>query len=243
MKFVPVPITGGPTDGQRVLFSVWVTRVQDFEVYANISKCVWPKPDFEQGPTHPAVKVNWNDARTFCVWLTEREHTAGVLPAGLIYRLPSDHEWSCAVELGGTEDPAMSPSAKNWKINGIFPWGADWPPPAGAGNFAGEELRPAQDAGQYSAMQILSGYNDGFVNTSPVGSFAANRLGLFDLGGNVFQWCEDWFDKKQKTRALRGSSWRHATRYNLLSSGRFQAQPRSRYDDFGFRCVIGASTP
>ena len=50
MKFVPVPILGGPTGGQRVLFSVWDTRVQDYEVFLKETKREWPKPGFEQGP-------------------------------------------------------------------------------------------------------------------------------------------------------------------------------------------------
>ncbi len=70
MKFVPVPISGGPTDQQRVLFSVWDTRVQDYERFAKETQRDWPKPDFEQGPTHPAVMVSWEDATAFCQWLT-----------------------------------------------------------------------------------------------------------------------------------------------------------------------------
>ena len=226
-----------------MLFSVWVTRVQDYAVYTQETKDIYPKPDFEQGPAHPIVKVTWNDATSFCVWLTEREHTVQRLPVDLIYRLPSDYEWSCAVGLGEREDAAAVPAEKSWRINGIFPWGADWPPPAGAGNFSGEELQPSLAAGKYQDITVLAGYNDGFVNTSPVGAFPANRLGLFDLAGNVFQWCEDWNDTKHKDRVLRGSSWRHSQRLALLASARFRAQPRARYDDFGFRCVIGPSSP
>ena len=49
MKFVPVPILGGPTGGQRVLFSVWDTRVQDYAEFVKETKREWKKPDFEQG--------------------------------------------------------------------------------------------------------------------------------------------------------------------------------------------------
>jgi formylglycine-generating enzyme required for sulfatase activity/serine/threonine protein kinase len=239
MKFVPVPILGGPTGGKTVLFSVWDTRVQDYEVFVKETKREWPKPDFEQRPTHPAVNVSWEDAQAFCAWLTERERKAGKLGANEVYRLPSDHEWSCAVGIGEREDAAKLPTEKNGKISDAFPWGTQWPPPKGAGNYAGEELQPAFAAGKFSYVKgVIAGYNDGFVNTSPVGSFAANRSGLYDMGGNVQQWCEDWFDKDQKDRVLRGVSWPYYDRGTLLSSYRIRGVPGGRFNGNGFRCVL-----
>jgi serine/threonine protein kinase len=88
MKFVPVPILGG----QRVLFSVWDTRVQDYEVFVQETGREWPKADFPQEPVHPAVNVSWDDALLFCQWLTAREQAAGRLGTHERYRLPSDHE-------------------------------------------------------------------------------------------------------------------------------------------------------
>ena len=243
MKFAPVPIIGGPTGGQRVLFSVWDTRVQDYEAFVKESKRDWPKPDFPQGPTHPAVKVSWEDAQLFCQWLTARDQEARLLPAGWRYRLPSDHEWSCAVEIGTREDAAKLPTEKNGRIDDAFPWGTQWPPPNGAGNYAGEEMRPALAAGKYDYItkDVIAGYDDGFVNTSPVGSFTANRFGLFDIGGNVWQWCEDWLNKKQVDHVLRGASWGNNERRRLLSSHRFQYLPGARFDNFGVRCVLAVS--
>jgi tRNA A-37 threonylcarbamoyl transferase component Bud32 len=145
MKFVPVPILGGPTGGQRVLFSVWDTRVQDYEAFVKETKRDWPKPDFPQGPTHPAVNVSWADAQLFCQWLTERERKAGKLGASEVYRLPTDHEWSCAAGIGEREVAAKLPAVKSGKIGDVYPWGAQWPPPKGAGNYAGEELRHGKD--------------------------------------------------------------------------------------------------
>jgi formylglycine-generating enzyme required for sulfatase activity len=242
MKFVPVPITGGSSDGQWVLFSVWDTRVQDYAEFVEETKREWPKPDIEQSLTHPAVNVSWEDAQQFCQWLTAREHLVGKLPAEWRYRLPSDHEWSCAVGIGAREDPAKLPSEKGQKINDTFPWGTEWPPSKGAGNYAGEELQPALAAGKFSYIKgVIAGYNDGFVNTSPVGSFAANRFGLYDMGGNVWQWCEDWFDKNQKDHVLRGASWNTDDRSHLLSSDRGYDVPGHGSRNVGFRCVVGVT--
>ena len=241
MNFVPVPIQSGPTAGQRVLFSVWDTRVQDYTTFVKETKHEWPKSDYSQDPTHPAINVSWEDAQLFCQWLSMRDHAANRLPADLRYRLPSDHEWSCAVGIGEREDAAKLPSEKNGKITDAFPWGKQWPPPTGAGNYAGEELRPALSDGKYSYIKgVITNYNDGFVYTSPVGSFAANAHGLFDMGGNAWQWCEDWFDKEQKLRVFRGGSWASQDRSDIQSSNRGHNAPTTRNRDYGFRCVLSA---
>jgi hypothetical protein len=242
MRFVPVPITGGPTGGQRVLFSVWETRVQDYEVFVRETKRERPKPVFEQGLTHPAMGVGWEDAQAFCVWLTEREHKDGRLASNERYRLPSDHEWSCAVGIGDREAAARLPNEKSGKFPDVFPWGRAWPPPATSGNFAGEELQPALTAGKYSyiAGGVLAGYRDGHVHTAPAASFPANSLGLHDLSGNVWEWCEDWYDASGKERVLRGGSWDNNTPIHLRSSQRGRLTPAYRYfTSFGFRCVLG----
>jgi len=240
MEFVPVPIVGGPSNEQLVLFSVCDTRVQDYEIFAKQTNCEWPKPDFSQGPTHPAVKVTWDDAQAFCAWLTDRERKAGKLSPNERYRLPTDHEWSCAVGIGDREDPAQTPAEKTGKITDTFPWGSTWPPPKGAGNYAGEELRTALAAGNYTWVNgVIADYHDAFENTSPVGSFAANRFGLYDMGGNVWQWCEDWFDPSQNRRVLRGGAWGSHDRNEMLSSYRAIFAPGDRsHTDTGFRCVL-----
>jgi formylglycine-generating enzyme required for sulfatase activity len=85
----------------------------------------------------------------------------------------------------------------------------------------------------------IRGYNDGFVWTSPVGSFAANKFGLFDMGGNVWQWCMDSWNREAGGRVLRGGSWYNgALKLSLLSSCRIRAGNDSSTDNYGFRCVV-----
>ena len=81
-----------------------------------------------------------------------------------------------------------------------------------------------------------------FEYTAPVGSFAANRFGLYDLGGNVWEWCEDEYGNG-RGRVLRGASWNRNEFRCLLSSFRCYDPPGSRVDDFGFRCVLSRASP
>ena len=215
MKFVPVK-------GTDVQFSIWETRVKDYAAYAAANAEVdasWKIPGFTQADTHPEVNVNWEDANAFCAWLTKKEMAEGKIKAGQKYRLPTDAEWSVAVGLG--KEKGNTPEAKSRGIKDVYPWGKEWPPPVGAGNYA-ERLKV-----------------DKFEYTAPVGSFASNKDGLHDLGGNVWEWCEDWYDPAaQKYRMLRGASWGGGNPDDLLSSYRFSNAPGLRYDHFGFRCVL-----
>jgi formylglycine-generating enzyme required for sulfatase activity len=248
MKFVPVA-------GTQVFFSVWDTRVQDFEAFVgetdydatggmySLGKdgwkqrgATWREPGFSQEPTHPVVGVSWNDAKKFCEWLTGREQGSGMLPPGRVYRLPTDAEWSAGVGLQGEE--GTNPEEKDGKIK-LFPWGKEWPPPKGAGNYAGEESKIGLEPSYWS---VIEGYNDDYPRTNPVGSFAANASGLYDMGGNVWQWCEDWYDAAETGRVLRGASWGDDGHAYLLASCRYGLAPGLRFDSFGFRCVVAAES-
>ncbi|MFN0080151.1 MAG: SUMF1/EgtB/PvdO family nonheme iron enzyme [Prosthecobacter sp.] len=241
MKFMPVPIIGGPTNGQRVLFSTWETRVQDYEAFTKKANHPWRRDldGFESGPTQPAVHVPWADAVEFCKWLTKSEQQSGKLAIGDVYRLPTDHEWSCAVGIGTTEDAALWPSQKDRRLNDVFPWGNAWPPPAQAGNLAGEELLPEFAAGKYGYVgKALSGYRDGFPVTAPVGSFLPDQNGLHDLCGNVSEWVDSWWDGDQKEKTFRGSSWLSSDRVHLGSSFRRHFSSPASFNNIGFRCVL-----
>jgi len=219
MKFAPVP-------GTTALFSIWETRVKDYAIFLYATKQP-PRGDSSGNVAEPAIGVTWNDAREFCQWLTRVERAEGDLGPNQFYRLPTDAEWSLAVGLA--HESGLTPAEKNHKILKVFPWGTQWPPPAGAGNYAGEE----------SALpQALRGYNDGYARAAPVGSFAANRFGLFDLGGNVWEWCEDEFSAGTNQRTMRGGSFNDSVEDLLLSSVRNHAAASEFHGNLGFRCVL-----
>jgi len=216
-----------------VEFCIWPVRVRDYSTYwhhnkGGVRNAPWQKPGFPQTPDHPVVFVSWDDAQKFCTWLTQNERAEKRLPADREYRLPTDIEWTNAVALH--DEKGASPADRDLRNLSDYPWGTQWPPPAGAGNFAGEETHQPY---------AIPGYRDNFPNTSPVGSFAPNAAGLFDMAGNVWQWCRDpWFNGSRE-RTLRGASWFNgALPPSLLSSARIHATPDALSEAFGFRVVI-----
>lgn len=263
MTFVPVT-------GTATLFSIYETRVKDFRAFvretgyvhmrenkdedrmwsfdSDVSKqrgYSWEDPGFAQTDDHPVVGVSWNDAKAFCKWMTVRERAAGRLPSNWEYRLPSDHEWSLAAGLDG-EDPETTAQQFDWTEKVKIHWGR-WPearqqpaPPKDAGKDAGNE---AANAGWLKAFTTVPGYRDGFARTVAVGSFPPNQFGIFELGGNAWEWCEDTYASPAPARVLRGAAWLYYLRPRLLSSHRFHVHPSHRNTNIGFRCVVAAPAP
>lgn len=88
------------------------------------------------------------------------------------------------------------------------------------------------------AMMPTPRFDDGFDSDARVGSFPPNELGLYDLGGNVWEWCQDWFNVDEKLRVARGGSYRTGTKERMLSSYRWGLPPSPNCTDVGFRCVL-----
>lgn len=209
--FAPVP-------GTDVQFCIWHTRVQDYAAFAAATGRTAIRLAFSQAPSHPAVYVSWEDAQAFCHWLTSYERSAQTLLAGMRYRLPLDWEWSVATGLAEPRDGL--PADKHLKSTNAYPWGSQWPPPQGVANYA-------------EGLSV-----DTFAKTSPVGSFPPGTHGLFDLGGNAWQWCEDAFDRSLTNRVLRGGSWHNDYAKMLNSSYRHVQLPDKRDASYGFRIVL-----
>ena len=240
MKFVPVPITGGPTGGKRVLFSIWETRVQDYEAFVKDTQRQWVRPDGKEvrqpdtKEAHPATYVNRDDAVAFCMWLTERERAAGRLGAGEAYRLPSDFEWSCAAGIDDREDSTATPRDRHEKI-AAFPWPGATPGGSPSANLLGEE---ADSDLRATGRNLLAGHRDDFPRLAPVGSFAATPLGLFDVSGNVAEWCLEDAGGTLPKGIMRGCSWNNGdSRAANLAYRSFPPSAR-RGDDTGFRVVL-----
>jgi len=137
--------------------------------------------------------VSWNDAVAYAQWLSAK--------TGHRYRLPSASEWEYTARAGSET---------------VYPWASN-----GSNACAFANVADASAAHRYPGLTVFA-CDDGYPNTSPVGSFKANALGLNDMLGNVFQWTQDcWHadyrdapeDGSARTdgdcseRELRGGSW------------------------------------
>jgi hypothetical protein len=234
----PVPRRGEPwenTLGMRfvpvgdVLVCVWPVRMKDFKAFCEATARALPTVDFPQDETHPVVRVNWEDAHAFCQWLTESEMKSERLAEGQAYRLPTDAEWSAAA--GIVSESGATPEERDGRMRD-FAWGKTWPPPQRSGNFADASGRKPP---------FIAGYNDGFPQTSPVGSFPANKAGLFDMTGNVWQWVEDSYHGSPVRKdwgVLRGGSWGTSKQEELRLGYRDVVDRSERDVIFGFRCVL-----
>ena len=187
----------------------------------------------------PAVRLSWQQAASFCNWLSRREGlkpfyreqqgiVVGFEPAALGYRLPTEAEWAWVARVQGD-------TLKR------FTWGEDFPPTSVQENVA-------DNSSAYVTGRILNGYEDGYVVSAPVGTFPANHRGVFDLGGNVSEWIHDVYTipaasgvvvtdplgaQRGDNYTIRGASWALSRLPELRLSYRDYGQ--AGRDDVGFR--------
>ncbi len=117
----------------------------------------------------------------------------------------------------------------------IAPRGEESNTPAGLAKLKAAGYDPSNWA-------VIEGTNDGNVFTAAVGSFRPNGLGIYDLGGNVREWCQDEYEPGSASRVLRGGSWFYDYRGYLLSSSRIFGVPDYRNVFIGFRVVVEAGS-
>jgi hypothetical protein len=252
MKFVPVLTYKG---GEKVLFSIWETRSKDYAAFVTATSYDagedWKTYSYKEIPvgrgagedaeesSHPVANVSHDDGVAFCVWLTKKDRASGLIGPKDEYRLPTDNEWSYAVGIVDKEDASATPKEKSeagkTKLADIYPWGGSFTASAISGNYADEDAK----ARGVDTFGVIEGYHDKHATTAPVGSFTANSFGLYDLGGNLWEWTSSEWEPGSPSRVLRGGSWYNDSESSLLSSYRVDFTRGNRYyRGSGFRCVL-----
>lgn len=196
----------------------------------------------------PVVNVTWQEAALFCNWLSRRDglplfyieqggHVVGRDSESHGYRLPTEAEWAFVART----DPAGELM--------MFPWGTTvYPPPSVIENYADESASSI-------VTFVLSAYNDTYPVTAPVGSFAANQNGIYDLGGNASEWISDYYEIRGSDdvmtdplgpdggdrHVIRGASWAKGSRSELRLA--YRDSGRDRNYEVGFRIARYVDRP
>ena len=182
----------------------------------------------------PVVNISWNDAALYCNWLSKQE---GLEPFYKVqgeevigfnlksegYRMPTESEWSWTARKKAKQEDLK------------FPWGYRMPVKEGSGNFADTSVKK-------------SPYTDGFPELAPVGSFEPNQNGIYDLGGNVSEFVNDYYSimiesnkiykdltgpKRGMENVIKGSSWSSASITELRFS--YRDKSKDGGNTIGFR--------
>ena len=209
--------------------------IRDFTYSYNEStaKMYFWHPSFDN---YPVVGINWKQANAFCIWRTQLLNNALVADGESFvqdYRLPLETEWEYA--------------ARGDLKNSMYPWG-------------GLYTRNAQGCFLANFKPLRGNYaSDGAVTTASVGMYEPNEFGLFDMAGNVSEWCINSYDESayffqhdlnpdykynatendnpvMKRKVIRGGSWKDISYYLQVSTRNYEYQDSST-SFIGFRCV------
>ena len=187
----------------------------------------WRNPGYPQTGSHPVACVNWNDAKAYLGWLTKK--------IGKQYRLLTEAEWEYAARATTTPGSASR-----------YTFGEDDSAMCRYGNVADKTARQTIPGADTWTIYPCS---DGYAYAAPVGTFAANAFGLYDVHGNVWQWTEDcynisyigaptdgspWVAGDCDHRVVRGGMW-GSSPANVRLARRFKDPNDMRSQDIGFR--------
>jgi hypothetical protein len=223
-----------------ILIAVWPTRLQDFRAFVVESGYRATAGHFHSW-TDGSWRVQGHNWMNPGFKQTPTHPVVGIMWQEGIRFCDWLTERERRAGVLSTRERYRLPTDAEWTMavgNGSYPWGDTWPPPENAGNY--RVTRP------------------GDLGTTAAGSYPPNALGLHDLGGNVWEWCDGYYLKEMTPpelreqfdflnddgggtyRFLRGGSWFNAEQRELLSAYRNPGKfPDARFSNVGFRCVLG----
>jgi heme-degrading monooxygenase HmoA len=212
MKFARVPET-------TVLFSIWDTRVQDFQAFVNdthydATRDMSSGVKGHQGATLLASYVQAHYERLGNSWLNP----------------------------GWAQAPGDAVTGVSWEDAQAFcEWLTEKERRIG-------KIRPDQsyrlptDAEWSMAVGADERKGSGKKAISPLGNDTPNAYGIYGLGGSFFQFTQDWYDNKMVNRTARGGSWFHSENNFRRTSSRIAVGPKLRFNDFSFRVVLSGDS-
>ena len=246
------------TGYQTISETVDGSYVWDGDHWEKNVEAFWRKPLFVQSPQHPVTCITWYDAVVFCNWLSIQ---SGLSPCYLIdpnradsnnhypendprwtiecdfaadgFRLPTEAEWEFAAR-GGMHSQGFRYAGSNDARDVAWFIGAD--------RTGKSPIDRREDYGRL--------LNTG--TTMAVGTKKPNEIGLYDMSGNVREWCWDWYDENfyhyapsvdpqgpfaGAFRVNRGGSWQTNNLVDLESTHRNYGGTSSVFTHFGFRVV------
>ncbi len=234
-----------------------VTLTNDFwmgetEVTQGLWEGVWgnwpgqhPSTEYGKGDDYPLYYVNWYDAVKFCNFLTKADQS--IDPDEQVYYSDEDlttpYTDGTAVYADWTKKGYRLPTEAEWEYAVRYIDGKTWLP---GHHVSGDRSAP------YNTSTVIGDYawydgNNSINGSKEVGRKKANALGLYDMSGNLFEWCYDWFaaySGEPKTdphgpdgggeRIVRCGSWKGVA-LNMICAHRNSSNPGSRSDSYGFR--------
>jgi formylglycine-generating enzyme len=233
-KMIPVEggnLTMGETKTQH--------KVADFFMAATpVTQSLWQhimdnNPAHFVGKQRPVEQVSWFDAAVFCNALSEKTGKTPYYYHDAAFSKPFGKENNQYALLEKLDK--STPIYFHQKANGYrLPSEAEWEYAAKGGNKSHDfEFSGGEN------IDIIAWYDgNSHQETKPVGLKMPNELGIFDMSGNVWEWCEDWYSDNRSDRVFRGGSWFYSS-VSCRTTYRYSYSPEYRLNSIGFRlCVL-----